>query len=139
MSSEPQTTMTAIWKPGWYELDQSLQIGDRQKFFFFNETPSWILDGSSADLYFFNQLASSADSQVRYARIEAMLHPEMGPLKQIDTNGLDYIFVPFDEKEFLVNAEETPGQFVDKREQTVSDWTVFVTLSDVSAPVSDVV
>lgn len=139
------TLQTAIWTPGWYELDQSLMLGERQKFWFYHHTPGIenaapMIEASNPnadfDLVFYNQLDSSKNCMVRYAKIVEMFHPELGPLKQIDTDGLDYLFVPLEGKEIVVNAEEEPGTTYDA-ELNVTDWSVYVKLADVSDPLVD--
>ena len=128
----------AIWTPGWYELDQTLTLGERQKFWFFQNPPEeCVALGSDVDLVFYNQLDSSKNCAVRYAKIVEMFHPQLGPLVSVDTDGLDYIFYPIDGEEATVNAEEEPG-VTDGLDYLVEDWTVFVTLSDVSEPIVDV-
>ncbi|MFK7768123.1 MAG: hypothetical protein AB8B55_12945 [Mariniblastus sp.] len=128
----------AIWTPGWYELDQTLSIGERQKFWFFQTPPDeCVAADSEVDLVFYNQLDSSKNCAVRYARIVEMYHPQLGSLLRVDTDGLDYIFFPVDGEEIVVNAEEDPGTTCDGGVM-VEDWTVFVTLSEVSEPVVDV-
>ncbi len=133
-----KVTSKAIWTPGWYELDQSLVVGQNQRFWFFQTPPSTGND-EPIDLVFFNQMASSANSQVRSARILDIEHTELGPLQRIDTDGLDYIFYPIEGNEVVVNAEEEPGTIYDDDDLKISDWSVLVTLADVSEPVADLV
>ncbi len=133
-----QAEQTAIWTPGWYELDQSLVVGERQKFWFFQTPPDSISysfpAADSCDFVFFNQLDSEKNCTVRYARIANIEHPTLGPLLRIDTDGLDYIFVCADGREVVVNAEEEPGICYDS-DIEVSDWSVWVTLAEISEPV----
>ena len=89
------------------------------------------------DFVFFNQMASSTNSQVRYARVLDIEHPELGPLQRIDTDGLDYIFYPIEGAEVVVNAEEEPGAVYDNDDLEIADWSVLVTLADVSEPVAE--
>ena len=135
---------TATWIPGWYELDQTLSVGERQKLWFFH-TPPEELDADSAgtngetpDFVFFNQLDSTTNCQVRFAKVVEMVHPVLGPLSKIDTDGCDYIFVPVDGEQVVVNAEENPGNVYDEQVK-IDQWSVFVKLEDVSEPVVDVV
>ena len=130
---------TALWTPGWYELDQTLVLGERQKYWFYQSPPASCLESSpNVDLVFFNQLDSSQNCNVRYAKIVEMTHPQMGKLLKVDTDGLDYIFFPFDGEEVVVNAEEEPGVAYD-RCVSDGDWSVIVTMTDVSEPVVDLV
>jgi hypothetical protein len=130
---------TALWTPGWYELDQTLVLGERQKYWFFQRPPEQCLESSaSIDLVFFNQLDSAQNCNVRYAKIIEMNHPQLGELLRIDTDGLDYIFFPVNGEEIVVNAEEEPGVSYDGN-VAVEDWSVLVTLAEVSEPVVDLV
>jgi hypothetical protein len=131
-----KVTHKALWTPGWYELDQSLVVGQHQRFWFFQTPPSTGAN-EPIDFMFFNQMASSANSQVRYARVLDIEHTDLGPLQRIDTDGLDYIFYPIDGNEVVVNAEEEPGKVYDNDEMAIEDWSVLVTLADVSDPVAD--
>ncbi len=130
---------TATWIPGWYELDQTLALGERQKVWFFQTPPDEVaVDGPTPDFIFFNQLDSTTNCQVRFAKVVEMLHPILGPLAKIDTDGCDYIFFPVDGEEVVVNAEEDPGNTYDEN-LNIDQWTVFVKLEDVSEPVVDAV
>jgi hypothetical protein len=84
---------------------------------------------------FYNQLDSAKNCNVRYAKIEGIHHPQLGQLMRVDTDGLDYIFFPVEGEEIVVNAEEDPGSTYDSGVQ-VDDWSVLVSLSDVSEPVT---
>ena len=130
------SNQTALWTPGWYELDQTLVLGERQKFWFFQTPPDECQAmAEEVDLVFYNQLDSTKNCNVRYAKIVEMHHPELGQLLKIDTDGLDYIFFPVDGEEIVINAEEEPGLAYDS-ELVVNDWSVFVKLADVSEPVA---
>ena len=133
---------TATWNPGWYELDQTLLLGERQKLWFFQDPPpsetEAVESQSTPDFVFFNQLDSTTNCQVRFAKVVEMVHPTLGPLSKIDTDGCDYIFFPVDGEEVVVNAEEDPGNTYDEK-LDIDQWMVFVKLEDVSQPVVDVV
>ena len=132
----------ALWTPGWYELDQSLNLGVLQRFWFYQTPPvtSAGVTSSSSDieLVFYNQLASAANHTVRYAMITEMSHPELGLINRVDTDGLDYIFYPVSGEEVIVNAEEDPGS-VYESELKIDDWSLQVKLTQVSEPVTDLV
>ena len=50
---------TALWTPGWYELDQTLVLGERQKFWFFQTPPAECVKmAEDLDFVFYNQLLS---------------------------------------------------------------------------------
>ena len=133
------TIQNALWTPGWYELDQTLVIGERQKFWFFQAPPEDCQTlGENVDLVFYNQLDSTKNCSVRYAKIVEMHHPQLGQLLRVDTDGLDYIFVPVEGDEIVVNAEEDPGSTYEAGVE-VDNWSVFVQLTEVSEPVAEVV
>jgi hypothetical protein len=133
----------AVWIPAWYELDQSLQLGERKKFWFFDHPPDSFrsyLNGETAELVFFNQLDSTENCCVRYARIVEMVHPQLGALLKVDTDGLDYIFYPAMGEEIVVNAEELPGTIeCELPHGDITDWTVYLKLSEVSEPTGELV
>ncbi len=130
----------AIWTPGWYELDQTLVLGERQKYWFFQDPPeeckTIVGDGAKVDLVFFNQLDSPSNRLVRYAKVVEMRHPVLGELLRVDADGLDYIFFPVDGDEVVVNAEEEPGVTYDTSNE-ISEWSVIVKLTEVSEPMGE--
>jgi hypothetical protein len=137
-----ETLQTALWSPGWYELDQTLVLGERKKYWFFQDPPARRGDMAheEADLVFFNQLDSSENCFVRYARIVEMVHPKLGPLLRIDTDGLDYIFYPVLGEEVVVNAEEAPGTtYNEQANLMIDDWSVYVKLAEVTEPTGELV
>lgn len=138
MSNSDQ--QVAIWTPGWYELDQTLVLGQRQKFWFFDSVTDSMSgsDGDETGLVFFNKSDTSENCVARFARIDEMHHAQLGAILRVDTDGLDYIFFPVEGEEVIVNAEEEPGQAYDLGE-SISDWSIHVKLSDVSEPIADFV
>lgn len=142
-------TVAAIWRPGWYELDQPVHVGQHAEFVFFTKSPidvtadgdtdqsddattnRELTEAESLPLVFFNELPTDVSTIKHSATIVSLTHIELGPVNRIDTCGLDYIFVPADGAEVVVNAEEKPGKPVDPS-ITITDWTVKVTLADVS-------
>ncbi len=123
------TIQNAIWTPGWYELDQTLVLGERQKYWFFQTPPEEFKaiggDAANVDLVFYNQLDSTKNRLVRYAKVVEMRHPVLGELLRVDTDGLDYIFFPVEGGEVVVNAEEEPGVTYDDSND-IRDWSVKV-------------
>ncbi len=138
MSNSDQ--QVAIWTPGWYELDQTLVLGQRQKFWFFDSVPDSTVrsNGDETKLVFFNKSDTSENCVARFARIDEMHHAQLGAILRVDTEGLDYIFFPVEGEEVIVNAEEEPGRAYDFG-QPISDWSIHVKLSDVSQPIVDYV
>ena len=135
METTDRSLMTALWTPGWYELDQSLAVGDTGQFWFFQNPPQDLPGIERVDFVFFNQLSSAANCQVRTARILSMDHNALGKVNRVDTGGLDYIFTLDQGEEIVVNAEEDPGA-VYNRDERVDDWSLRVQLVDVSEPLA---
>ena len=136
-SDSVTTMLNALWTPGWYELDQTLVLGERQKYWFYQTPPEACLGlAEDLDLVFYNQLDSTQNCIVRYAKIVEMTNPDLGYLLRVDTDGLDYIFFPSDGEEVVVNAEEEPGSIYDSGLE-IRDWSVMVKLVEVSEPVAD--
>lgn len=110
--------MLVKWKPGWYELDQSIVVGDRDLFYL-----------SEDDRYFSHALLTSRgrEHEVR-AEILRITHPDLGEIRGAIAIGLDYSIYLSDGTELLVEAEETPGMLYDPR-YTVSDWTFDVEIN----------
>ncbi len=126
----------AVWKPGWHRLDQSIEVGQRDRFWFDTAQGSKDVDRK---LNFFNKASSvETTSEVRKAVVVSIAHPTLGLLNKIDTAGMDYVLTMSDGRQFIVNAEEDPGMIYDE-EVNVDDWKVEVTLSDVSEPLSELV
>lgn len=110
--------MIIKWEPGWYELDQTIVVGDTDWFYLTKD-----------NLYFSNGLLSSGshDCEVR-AEILKITHPELGDIKGIITIGLDYSIYLSDGKVILVEAEEAPGKIYDSR-YVVSEWSFDVQIN----------
>ncbi len=137
MAATEKRIWTALWVPGWYELDQPLVAGQQSRFWFFQQMPSNLQDSELYDFVFFNQLNSAANCQVRDARIVSIVHPELGALSRIKTDGLDYVFETVDGTTIVVNAEEDPGSVQQPSDtfQAIDNWSVAVVLDNVSAQV----
>lgn len=156
----------ALWRPGWYQLDQSIRLGQFERFAFFTPEssslsmrpeskpsgkkpkqktgkqkvgglpadPNSYIAGGPIDLQFFNRtITDQINPLVRFARVLEIVHPELGPLESVDTTGLDYIFKPVNGEEIFVNSEESPGEAYDL-DKPIKDWSLIVTLDDVSEP-----
>ena len=127
----------AIWIPGWFELDQPLEVGVHERYWFFENPPEEDApQADSYDLMFFNRLTSETNCVIRQATVVEISHPELGQFRRIDTDGLDYVFYPLEgDQPLIVNAEEEPGMIYD-RAGKITDWTMHVVLSNVSEPVA---
>ncbi len=101
--------MIVKWTPQWYELDQSIVVGDVDWFYL-----------SEDNLSFANGLAGNDDCEVK-AKISKITHPELGNVKGIITIGLDYSIYLSDGNSIIVNAEESPGDFEDSK-YIVDEW-----------------
>lgn len=145
----------ALWRPGWYKLDQPIGVGQFSRFAFFAPEHSSLgtgragradeakpaqadlnmeFTGGPLDLQFFNRTISETHQPLfRFARVLEIIHPTLGPLERVDTSGLDYVFKPVGGDEIFVNAEEEPGVAYDF-DQPIADWSLLVTLDDVSEP-----
>lgn len=110
--------MIVKWEPGWYELDQSVVVGDVDWFYLSNDC-----------LYFADALLSPEkhDCEVR-AEILKITHPELGDIRGIITIGLDYSIYLSDGNTLIVNAEESPGQIYDSQ-YIVSEWSFNVQIN----------
>jgi hypothetical protein len=130
--------LTALWVPGWYELDQSIAVGQVAEFCFYTDPPESLLQKTAAggkpdhaDLVFFNSLMVARNSRICKARVVSIEHPQLGSLRSIETQGLDYIFQKANGESVVVNAEEDPGAVRSDGFTQIDDWTTTVTLADV--------
>lgn len=130
--------VTALWMPGWYELDQSIAVDQIADFCFYTDpVESLIQRGGAesrlprADLVFFNSLMNSRNSRVCSARVVSIEHPVLGSLRSIEAQGLDYVFLKVSGEAVVVNAEEDPGAVQSAGIPQIDDWTTTVTLADV--------
>ena len=102
-------TVIVKWKPRWYELDQSIVVGDVDLFYL-----------SKDNLYFANGFAADNDCEVK-AKILNINHLELGDIKGIITIGLDYSIYLSDGNIIIVNAEESPGD-IENSKHVVREW-----------------
>jgi hypothetical protein len=105
------SVIRSLWKPFWYELDQTIVVGDRDVFFFESEPALAVAQqegASDAALVFANGGASENDWGAM-ATIRSIGHGIFGPLRAVLTEGLDYTVVPDGRAPFAIEAEETPG------------------------------
>lgn len=133
---EAESSKTAIWIPAWHELDQSLMVGLRQKYYFFDQLPAEFATGD-CDLMFFNGLAPGSNCDIRFAKVTSIVHPTLGEILRVDTMGLDYILYPADGEEVVLDAEENPGSVLSGLDDPIAAWTLQVLLEEVSQPIAD--
>lgn len=127
----------AAWIPGWYELDQPLEVGVEEEFVFWRVVPDYLYNSES--LVFYNTLWHEGDGVFGTGRILKIRHPELGDIRKINTRGLDYTITLMDGSELLVNAEEEPGKMFEGRpgdwiesKREISDWQCDVTFEALS-------
>ncbi|MDE5716288.1 MAG: hypothetical protein K2I53_01495 [Lachnospiraceae bacterium] len=89
--------MVVKWKPAWYELDQSIVVGDIDLFYL-----------SKDKRCFYNGFMGNDDCEIK-AEILGIRHTELGDVKGIIAIGLCYSIYLNDGNEIIVNAEEYPG------------------------------
>src|SRR5688500_1504432 len=128
----------AAWVPGWYELDQSIQVGMSGEFYFWRVVPESLHVTQS--LVFYNALWNPEEMVVASGAITEIRHRELGALRKVDTIGLDYTFVLANGMELEVNAEEEPGKVSEREGKAtpeVDGWelvVVFRSLSELKPP-----
>lgn len=129
--------MIAAWIPGWYELDQPIEVGMSAEFAFWRVVPVELRE--SQRLVFHNDLWHPEEAVVASGTISSITHSELGPIRKIDTQGLDYTIVLADGKEVVVNAEEEPGkifEFVNgewvQSSRQVTTWRFIVQFDSLS-------
>jgi hypothetical protein len=127
----------AAWIPGWYELDQPLEVGAEGEFIFWRVVPDYL--GNSKDLVFYNTLWHERNGVFGTGKISEIRHPQLGNIRKIDTRGLGYTITLLDGTEFLVNAEEEPGKMFEgepgdwtESRRVISDWQCEVTFEALS-------
>ncbi|MBM2618412.1 hypothetical protein JIG36_22895 [Actinoplanes sp. LDG1-06] len=99
-------TVRARWSPGWYNLDQSLKVGDRGTFAFLRDLPPPGYDV---------MLANSVGTPTHHwnywlATVESVHHSHFGALTEVDTRPFgQYTFTLTDGRWVTIEAEEGPG------------------------------
>ena len=111
--------MLVKWTPSWYELDETIIVGDTDWFCI------------TKDGFFYNDLLRGEE---KYIKLEILniSHPVLGDIKGIITIGLDYTIYLNNGATIEVNAEEDPGKIYDTR-YTVEDWTFDVCVNVLEA------
>jgi hypothetical protein len=130
---------TAVWIPGWYELDQAIEIGQTDEFVFWRDRFHRVRD--TEQWVFYNTLWHPEDAIVATGSIATIRHDELGDIRKVDTRGLDYTFMLADGAELCVNAEEEPGQIYEQVDgqwkpspRSVAAWEVIVEFDSLSEP-----
>lgn len=107
--------MELVWSPFWYELDQTIVVGDIDYFYIEKDKTS-----------FANGSATENDYEIS-AKIMKITHGSLGDVKAIITIGIDYTVYLSTGETIVVNAEESPGKVIDSA-RTSLDWTFIVTV-----------
>jgi hypothetical protein len=128
---------SVAWIPGWYELDQPLEVGMSGEFAFWRIVPENLR--GSEQLVLYNTLWHPEDAIMASGCIAAIRHPELGAIRKVDTRGLDYTLTLDDGTELTVNAEEEPGKIYERAHgkweeswRVVTDWRCIVEVESLS-------
>ncbi len=114
--------MILTWTAAWYELDQTIIVGDKNLFY---------LPSDENNHSFFNDLYQSNSFIRKELRIERITHPILGDVQGIVTIGLDYTVYLADGTVLEVNAEENPGQIYDSS-IVIDNWTFDVEVTSIN-------
>lgn len=111
--------MILAWKPFWYELDQTIVVGDIDYFY--------LKQGENAQAFGY---FSPEDEQVK-AEILNIRHPVLGAVRGILANDLHYTLYLVDGRKLFVNAESKPGRVYEsstllESEIIITDWRLDV-------------
>ena len=105
--------MILKWTAAWYELDQTIIVGDKDWFY---------LPNDENNHSFFNELYQSNSFIRQKLEIEKISHPVLGDISGIVAIGLDYTIYLTDGTVLEINAEEQPGQIYNSS-LIIDDWT----------------
>ena len=106
--------MKVIWTAEWYELDQTIIVGDEDYFYLHKRKNS-----------FSNDFGSTHDREV-HMKITEISHKDLGNIKGIDTEGLAYKIYLMDGRVLEVDAEESIGEIFYPEGIEVKNWTFTV-------------
>lgn len=111
--------MILKWTAAWYELDQTIIVGDKDWFY---------LPSDENNHSFFNELYQRNSFIRKKLEIEKISHPVLGDVRGIVAIGLDYTIYLTDGTVLEVNAEEQPGQIYNSS-LVIDDWIFNVKVS----------
>ena len=108
--------MILEWSPFWYNFDQTIIVGDKDYFYIYPNENKFAND------------PSSSDDQEIFGEVLRIKHNELGELKGIITNALNYNFYLINGKHIEVNSEERPGEIENGSDEIikVNNWIVSV-------------
>ena len=126
----------AAWVPGWYNLDQSIVVGETDDFVLFAELPDlpeieWL--ERRPDLVFFNTLMHPGEWVRRRLQVISIRHHQLGDLAAIRTDRFGVYEFTAAGRTYEVEAEEGPGICYDNS-IGISDWGVLVEVMEQIAP-----
>jgi len=124
--------MIAFYKFRFYELDQSIEVGEEAEFEFFVDphyraAPTAPIHKDMI-LVFANTVGSEGFVS-HLCRIVAINHAELGLVRSISTKGLEYTVTLANGTALKVEAEERPGSIY--QGPAVADWTFLVDIEPV--------
>lgn len=106
--------MLALYHLRFFELDQSIAVGERKNFSFF--TDPYFSEVTSLDfvpegmlLVFYNSLGYDKKKLVLDCTVRRIHHLEIGEVREINTNGFDYCIETLTDT-IRVDAEEQAGE-----------------------------
>ncbi|OCA84146.1 hypothetical protein A8F94_15600 [Bacillus sp. FJAT-27225] len=102
--------MKIMWEPNWYELDQTIIVGDKDFFYLEKDNPK-----------FAENMVSPDDREV-VGKIVKITHHELGELLGIYTIGLSYKFFLKDGTYIQVDAEQDIGEIEHPDDCNVNNW-----------------
>ncbi len=126
----------AVWYPGWYNLDQSLDVGEESEYSLFRCVPDHL--AKFGDQVFYNDLWNPANMRLVRATVQSITNSVLGEILRIDTGEhFDYTITLSDGTELLVNVEEEPGKLYERlggdwivSTRVVDDWCMVVELCE---------
>ncbi|MCP3934211.1 MAG: hypothetical protein GY708_02435 [Actinomycetia bacterium] len=136
MTARVGDAKTAVWLPGWYNLDQSIVVGQSNDFVVYTELPdlthvAWLRQ--TPDIVFYNSLLQP-DSWTRLAlKVLSINHPEIGALSAVRTERFGVYEFEAANRTYEVEAEEGPGVCWDTS-VSVPSWGVLVEVVEEPAP-----
>lgn len=132
-------TVRGWWDPGWYNLDQSVKVGQRDTFAFLRAAPP-----PGYDVVLANDVGTPGYTWDHWsATVESMEHHHFGVVVEVDARPFgQYTFTFGDGRWVTIEAEEGPGHVNDaSRDFPVGDcdpawagnagWALTVVFSDV--------
>src|SRR5580765_5269773 len=132
----------AAWVPGWYELDQPLEVGLEGEFIFWRIVPEHFRIPERLVLY--NDTWRPGQGVFAHGKIAAIRHPDLGDIRKVDTRDLDYTITLMDGTVLGVNAAEEPGKMYERQSgawvmspRVIAVWKLEVEFEFLSEPYAE--